>query len=252
LPQKEVLFHQPELTLNNKFRARGKLLHDGKMKKYLIVGLLTGLLFTLSSCNAAKASMTSAGRTPVTEATPTHQTAGSPVGPSAAPTSLPDLSQVFRLASSCNLLDSRDLASLYSTAEVMQTTPHINPVNHVEFSTESASAREVSCTYYVFHKPGSKQSQMLQVNYWVDVPARINQAAWAKVWADASSKAPQTIPGIGDGAFYKKGSLTFEKGGLFMTIQVVDTQLNLNTRVGMDQQIALEKQIALDALGRMG
>lgn len=91
---------------------------------------------------------------------------------------------------------------------------------------------------------------MLQVNYWVDTPNQATPAAWAQVWADASSQAAQPVSGIGDGAFYENGKMSFKKGDIYMTIEVIGTgnSLDTTTSAGVEQQIKIEKQIAQDAL----
>ncbi len=155
------------------------------------------------------------------------------------------------ITSTCSLLNSYDLASLYTThTEVIRPTPQVSQVNHSVFSTQNVSADEISCVYYVFHLPGSATGQVLQVSYWVDTPDQATPAAWAQVWTDASSRAAQSVSGIGQGAFYADGRLTFKKGDYYMTIEVVGTSdtLNTSTPAGADEQLKIEKQVALDAL----
>jgi hypothetical protein len=152
---------------------------------------------------------------------------------------------------SCSLLTSRDVASLFSSAEVEGPKHQVSQVNHLVFSTAAISATESSCIYYTFHEPGSKDMELLQVTYWVDIPEQAAPSAWAQVWVDASSKAGQTVSGIGDGAFYNDGRLTFKKGSLYVTIEIVGTNLNTDTSAGVNQQIEMEKRIALDALSRL-
>jgi hypothetical protein len=124
-------------------------------------------------------------------------------------------------------------------------------VNHTIFSTETVSATESSCVYYVFHRPGKKDEKFLQATYWVDIPDQAMSSGWAQVWADAEARAAQTVPGVGGGAFYDNGLLTFESSGIYVTIGIVDTDLNTDTSAGVNQQIEMEKQIALDAQGRL-
>lgn len=92
--------------------------------------------------------------------------------------------------------------------------------------------------------------QMLEVDYWLDSPGQTTSTAWTQVWSQASSLASQTISGIGDGAFYENGKLTFEYKGVYVTISVTDTanNLNANTSTGTTQRIKIEKQIATDML----
>jgi len=132
----------------------------------------------------------------------------------------------------------------------MLPTPQVSQVNHVIFSTQNVSANEISCIYYVFYLPGSANGEVLQVNYWVDTPNQATPAAWAQIWTDASSQAAQSISGIGDSAFYENGKMTFKKGDIYMTIEVVGTSNSLDTKTsaGVEQQIKIEKQIAQAAL----
>ncbi|MEJ2555173.1 MAG: hypothetical protein P8186_02855 [Anaerolineae bacterium] len=128
----------------------------------------------------------------------------------------------------------------------------MSQVNHLVFSKATISATESSCVYYVFHEPGSKDMELLQVTYWVDRPDQAAPSAWAQVWVDARATAAQAVSGIGDGAFYHDGRLTFKKGSLYVTIEIVDTNLNTDTSAGAHQQIEMEKRIALDTLSRLG
>ena len=94
---------------------------------------------------------------------------------------------------------------------------------------------------------------MLQVNYWVDFPSFSSSGdAWSTAWKQAKSEAvQQNIPGLGNDSFYKSGRLTFEKGDLYVTIEAIETDIDLKTQAGMDRQNAIEKQVALDMLNRM-
>jgi hypothetical protein len=182
------------------------------MGKLLIFSLFIGVLFTVSGCGGAHPSSGAEGKIPAPTATPTNQAT---VGPSEA--------TLARLMNSCNLLTSRDVASLFSSAEVEGPKHQVSQVNHLVFSTAAISATESSCIYYVFHEPGSKDMELLQVTYWLDIPEQATPSAWAQVWVDASSKAGQTVSGIGDGAFYNDGRLTFKKSSLYVTIEIVGT-----------------------------
>lgn len=93
---------------------------------------------------------------------------------------------------------------------------------------------------------------MLQVSYWVDIPRQATPAAWAQVWKDADSKGVQTVAGVGDGAFFENGRLTFKKNDIYITIEAIGTYFNSGTSTVVDQQVQIEKQLALDVLGRLG
>jgi len=221
------------------------------MSKLSVFALFIDLSFLIAGCGSVKASSAVEERTPAPAATPTYQATVLPeptVVPSPQP---PQGTTVDQLTSQCNLLDSRDLAELFSTAEMIGPVHKVGQVNHTIFSTETISATESSCVYYVFHRPGKKDEKFLQATYWVDIPDQATSSAWAQVGADAKAKAAQTVPGIGGGAFYDNGMLTFENGGIYVTIGIVDTDLNTATSAGVNQQIEMEKQIALDAQSQL-
>ncbi|HZD58770.1 MAG TPA: hypothetical protein VE136_18710 [Anaerolineales bacterium] len=187
-------------------------------------------------------------KTPSAAATPTPQiTVGTPES-----TTVPSSeSKVVRsLTNNCGLLGSRELASFFPSAEVVVPTPQVSQVKRTVFSTESVSAREVSCVYLVFYHPGKKDQVLLQVTYWVDLPDQITSSVWSQVWADAASKATQAVAGVGDQAFFEDGRLSFKKGSVYVTVEAVDTQINTQTPAGENQQRQQEKKIALDALDR--
>jgi hypothetical protein len=124
-------------------------------------------------------------------------------------------------------------------------------VNHTIFSTEAISASETSCVSYVYYPPGQQHQQMLQVTYWLDVPYQATPGAWTQVWADAKAKAAQAASGVGDAAFYNNGRLTFKQGNIYVTVEIIGTNLNTDTSAGKSRQMQMEKQIALDVEGRL-
>jgi hypothetical protein len=211
------------------------------MKKIVLIALSIGLLFSLASCGAAVSPMATESLSP---AAPATQDTASP-SPQTSP------SPADQLTGSCNLLSSRDVASLFVTAEVEGPTHQVSQVDRPVFATENISATELSCIYYVFHQPGSKEMLFLQVTYWVDLPGSVTPAAWIRAWTEASAQATEAVSGIGDAAFYKDGRLSFEKGSVYVTIEVIGTGLNAGASGGTSQQIDMEKQMALDALTRL-
>jgi hypothetical protein len=219
------------------------------MSKRAVVALFVGGLFLIAGCSSAKAS-------PIAESTSTPDVTPSSQAtvpePTVVPSPLPSQGTTAdQLTSQCGLLDSQNLAELFSSAEVAGPVHKVSQVNHPIFSTEIISATESSCIYYVFHRPGKKDQKFLQATYWVDVPNQATSSAWAQVGADARAKAAQTVPGIGGNAFYENGMLTFKNGNAYVTIGIVDTDLNLATPADVNQQIAMEKQLALDAQGSL-
>jgi hypothetical protein len=121
---------------------------EADMSKLLAVTLAIGLLLAPAACGGA---------------TPTAATLANPAaGPSPASTGTgqPDLT------SRCSLLDSRDVASLFSSAEVEGPVHQVGVVSHPIFATESSGI------YHVFHRPGSMDTELLQVIYGVDAAGR--------------------------------------------------------------------------------
>jgi len=220
------------------------------MNKLAALGfLLIGLLFLIAGCSGVKPSSTAVVRTPAPAATPTLQ-ATVPPEPAVALSPQPGGTATDHL-STCNLLNSRDVDGLFSTAEVVGPVHKVDQVNHLIFSAETISATESSCVYYVFHRPGKTDEKFLQVTYWLDVPDQATSSAWAHVGTDAAAKAAQTVPSVGGDAFYDNGLLTFESGDTYVTIGIVDTDLNMDSSAGAQQLIKMEKQIALDAQSRL-
>lgn len=158
------------------------------------------------------------------------------------------------LIDTCNLLDSRDLANLFTShTEVILPKPQINDVEHPIFSKGHASGTETSCIYYAFFHPGLKSEVMLQVNYWLDVPApNASAQAWSQDWTQAKSVATQNISNLGNEAFFNNGQLTFKMDNWYVTVEATETDLDLKTPVGVNQQVAIEKQLAIDMLDHQG
>lgn len=199
---------------------------------------LVGALATLASCSSVAPTIvpTSTG-TPAPTAVLTVTAVATA---NQADTSL--------LTNNCGLLDSRYLASLYTSAEVVPPTPAISRVSHVIFSSQSSPASETLCTYYVFHQPGSGKMIMTQVNYWIDVPTQAAIPTMAKVWRDARSQASQQVTGLADAAFFSHGRLTLKRGNIYLTIEVIGTHLSTTTPAGKAEQLSLERGMAQDAL----
>ncbi len=220
-----------------------------KMGKCALFTLLVGGLFLIAGCSSAKASSI-VGNTPTPTETPTLQATASP-GPTVVPSPQPEVNTLDSLTSTCDLLDSRDVSLLFSSAEHEGPVHSASQVNHLIFSTEAVSATEVSCVFYVFYPPGYSHRQVLQVTYWLDVPGQAAPDTWAQVWADAKSKAAQTVSGVGNDAFYNGGRLTFKQDNVYVTLEIIGTSLNTDTKAGVSQQVQWEKQIALDVQGNL-
>jgi hypothetical protein len=154
----------------------------------------------------------------------------------------------------CDLLNSRDLANLFTNhTDVILPKPQVDEVEHPIFATGHASGTETSCEFYAFYLPGSKSEVMLQVNYWIDVPAPYASAElWNDDWTQARSTAAQTVSDLGNEAFFKDGQLSFKMDNWYVTVEATESDLDLKTPVGANQQLAIEKQIAIDMLARKG
>jgi hypothetical protein len=224
------------------------------MTKLFLLTCLFGLALLLSACQAISTNPTANIHTPTPSATPFQHSGGEATQLAASPTPIPTGTPSTLILDQCTLLDSRDLASLYSSAEVVLPQPQTSQVDHAIFSVQKIPVIETSCTYYVFHKPGKAVTQMLQITYWVDTPNQASSSAWVQVWSDAAANTnnAQAVPGLGDGAFFKDGRLTFKKDNAYVTIEAIGTALNTSTSAGAAQQIQIEKQIAQDAYNRMG
>ncbi len=208
------------------------------------------LLLAAAGCSGVNPAVNVSGGTSSPEPTPTSQAGLNQAIPNPSSSPAPEKTTVYHLTSYCALLNSRDIASLFSSAEVMKPVHQVSRVNHTVFSTENVSATESSCINYAFHRPGSNEGEMLQVTYWVDVPEHATASAWAQLWTDAKSKAAQAISDIGEDAFYENGRLTFKEGNVYVTLEAVGTYLNTSTQAGVTQQMEIEKQLARDASNR--
>ena len=223
------------------------------MSKYAVLALLVGGLCLVAGCSSAKASSIVEPSPPTRTATPPNQATVSPEPTVASSPLPPQGTTVDQLTSQCTFFDSQDFAGLFTpaTAEKIGPTHTVGPVNHTIFSPETISATESSCVYYVYHRPGKTDEKFLQVTYWVDAPDQATPRAWAQLGADARAKAAQTVSSIGGNAFYENGMLTFANGNNYVTIGIIDTELNTATPAGVNQQIAMEKQLALDVQSRL-
>lgn len=221
-----------------------------KMKRFLLITFITSSLLLTSACSGVNIPAQAATATNTPSPPPTPQIGLNSGKQTPTPTP-PGTGAVSPAIDQCNLLDSRDLASLFSSAEVVLPQPKTSQVNHPIFAKQNAPASEATCVYYAYHQPGEKTMEMLQVTYWIDIPNQATPTAWAKVWSDASSQGAQAVSDVGDAAFFANGRLTFKKGNTYVTIEAIGTYLNTGTSTGEKQQIQIEKRLALDALGRL-
>jgi hypothetical protein len=205
-----------------------------KMKIRFIAVPFACLLFAVSACS----SLPPAAPSPAATDTPIILTR-------------PDASEAKRpLTASCTLLTQQDIAG-FASGETDQPVYNASAVDHVIFSPDNVSANESACVYLAFHNPSSLKGTSYQITYWVDQPNQATASQWAQVWTDARAKAAQVVSGVGDDAFYDNGRLTFKKGSVYVTIEVLSTRLSTDTPEGVNQQIEMEKTLALEALSRM-
>jgi hypothetical protein len=209
------------------------------MRRSMInIPLMAVLLIIITACNTAMPPIKAQSDTPTPQDTATS---------AAQPT--PESTQVYELTTFCNLLDSHDIASLFTSAEVETPVLKTGQVTHPVFSAQNAPASETSCVYYAFHQPGSNSFQLLQITYWVDLPAGASTSDWARVWSDASASAGQPVSGLGDGAFYANKMLTFKKGQVYLTLAI--TGSNLQIDAGPNQVLEIETQLARAMLSHL-
>ncbi len=201
------------------------------MLKSRITPLLIALALAICGCSTAKARGASI------------KAVASPVGQTTASS----------LERSCALLNTRDLASIFPThTETILPKPQIAQVDHPIFSASNAPGAETSCVYYSFYLPGSHSEVVLQVNYWLDLPASASaEPLWKQDWTSARAAGTNGLSGIADAAFYKNGRLSFQKDDVYVTVQAVETDWNSGSASDMQKQLAVEKQIATDILSHL-
>jgi hypothetical protein len=222
-----------------------------KMKKLIILFVFTGLFLSALGCSGGKNSSNPQRETPTQPTIAATKVTPHPAEATPIPSPSPEVTQMTELTNNCDLLDSHELAGFFSTAEVVLPTPQVSQVSQPVFSNQTVPATEVSCVFYVFHNPGSKDMVLLQVTYWLDLPDQASSSAWSQVWTDASSQAAQSVHGIGEAAFYQDGRLSFKQGNLYVTVETIGTQVSTQTPAGVQQQLDTEKKIALDMLSRL-
>jgi hypothetical protein len=225
------------------------------MNKPFIISMFIGLLLMASGCSAAtpgageQIKISASNTTPVPSSVATFGAASA----IPSPQSTPVVTGSGAVEDGCGLLNSHDLAGFFPPhVETQLPKPQLNQVDHPIFSEMKAPGTETSCIYYTFYHPGSITMVMLQTTYWIDIPSSaVVSQAWTQVWAEASSKALRTVSDIADDAFYNNGRLSFKEGNMYVTVEAIETDWNLDNAANMDKQFALEKQIALDLLNHL-
>ena len=197
---------------------------------------------------ATATSQVSVPNTGSTSSPPSDSGAAVTSTPSLPKASPPTLGNTLKMANSCDLINSYDLASLFPAHnEIIRDAPKTGPVSHPPFSQVAAAGTQETCVFYDFHQPGKVSGWMLQVTYLVDTPDPSAQQAWAQAWS-ANAKSGQPVSDLGVEAFASGANLFIKKGNTYLTFESVDTHLNLKTAAGMQQVLAYNEQLAKDGL----
>ncbi len=216
---------------------------QSNMKKLSIFAFLIILVLILAACTIGSPSSVAA-HSSLPPVTPTIEPKISP-SPSPQPQATPTINQ----ASACSLLDSYDLANLFSYAEVEQPILQYSQATHPVFTDAYAPASEIECTFRAFSHPGSKDYQFLQIDYWIDLPVTETPIDWTLLGSQDRPQGAQIITGLGDDAFFSNGQLTFEKDMAYVTLAI--SSVNLLIDPGPNQALEIETQIARDMLNHL-
>ncbi len=230
------------------------------MRKYFIGILMIGFMLFIAACGSSN-SVPNTGGNSVSQAatlaatvvppTSTLQAISGAAQATAAPAIAQSATQANSMINTCSLLNSQDLAHLFTSAEIIAEPAKTSQVTHPAFSQENAPGTETTCLYYTYNQPGKSTGETLQVTYWVDTPAPGSQAAWDKAWTDASSGSTQVAISKNESAFFSNGQLVIKNGNEYVTLSAVDTRINANTVAGASQLLNMEKQLAQDILNRL-
>lgn len=218
----------------------------------------------LSGCNALKVTAPGNHKLPAQTATTPSQVALPNTGsasstPAASNTAVPGTpsfqtvppptsGSTLKMANSCDLINSYDLASLFPPHnEIIRDAPKTGPVSQPPFSQAAAAGTQETCLFYDFHQPGKATGWMLQVTYLVDTPDPSAQQAWAQAWS-AAAKSGQPVNDLGVEAFASGANLFIKKGNTYLTFESTDTHLNMKTAAAMQQVLAYNEQLAKDGL----
>ncbi len=224
----------------------------------MIALIVTIALIVLAGCSAVKTPVT-ATSTLTAQPAATETGAGLPVtgGGIATPGSTPGpaspSNDIIRgISSSCNLIDSRDLAELFPPHnETITNTPKTGVVSHPPFSQTPAAGTETNCLFYTYHQPGKTTGWMLEVTYLIDVPDPSTTQAWSLAWNAAKASSGKQVSGLGDDAFSDGANLYVKKGNEYITFESTQTNVNGNTPAGMSQLLSYEEQLAKAGLSRI-
>jgi hypothetical protein len=226
------------------------------MKKIRILSLVWVCALIVSACSGTTGLFRGNGKTPLASATPANAnaTAGQSIlATTAAPSPAATIATPSPIIGSCGLLNSYDIASLFTQArtETQPPQPQESQVSHPIFSTVNAQGREITCAVYSFINPDVKDMRLLQINYWIDIPDPSASGLWEQAWTQLKSEGGKEIPGIGQAAYFDNGQLTLQQNGIYITIKVIGPAMNAVANAGSDPQLNVEKFVAQDMLKKL-
>ncbi len=229
------------------------------MKSFLFCLSVSIALLALSACSAA--TPTVPVPTPIIPTT-TSVAVPSPVIPtstSVAQAVLTPAGTWFRAgppsgtitaatAHDCELVTRHDAAGFFS-GETSQPVQAVKTVDHPIFSQDKVPAFESSCLLYTYNVSAKKTGHSYQITYWVDRPAQNEPDQWAKLWTDAKAQGAQQVTGIGDEAIFSGNILTFRKGDVYVSAQVL--RMDSNEQITPSDQLEMDKKVAIQAASRL-
>ena len=218
------------------------------MQKSRIFAFLSLCALLLSACMRSKAGPNAVAKSPVTP------TASQPLSTSTpAPSPTPTAAAPPVAVTDCALLTTHDMASLFTQnrAETQLPTPQEGQVSHPIFSTDKAPGQQITCMLYSFINPGAKTMRLLQINYWVEIPAPSQAGLWTQAWSQLKSKGAKQIPGLSQAAYFDNGRLTLQQAGFYITIEAIGPAMNAVANVGSSPQLNVEKLVAQDMLKKL-
>ncbi len=240
------------------------------LKKHLPILIMSALLLLLSACAtpppatlaptsapaatstpaAATSAPTSAASAPLADATaqPTAQVTPECMTDWFRPGCVVGAQASSITAQDCALVTRHDMAGFFS-GETSQPVQKVDTVNHLIFTQDQTPGLESSCLYYTYNVSAKKTGHSYQITYWVDRPGQATQQQWTNLWATTRAAAVQPVSGLGDDGFFNGGILTFKKGDLYISVQVL--RMDANDQVTPADQLASEKLVAEKALGRL-
>jgi hypothetical protein len=157
------------------------------------------------------------------------------------------------LIRSCALLNSYDIASLFTQARTEMQTPvqQDSQVSHPIFSPVNAPGREYSCIFYGFINPDVKDMRLLQITYWVDIPDPQASSQWDQAWSQMKTNGGKAVPGLAQAAYFDNGRLTLQQRNVYITIEAIGEAVSAVNGASSDPQLNVEKLVAEDILKKL-